>query len=86
MFSSFISIWFDWVCINAGDFVVLRIDDSRNCTDVALANRGERPYIVPKLPELSFLLRCSKGRLEATARVEAETKRRMETGSGLVWY
>ena len=50
IFSSFISIWFDRVCVNAGDFVVLRIDDSRNCTDVSLANRGKRPSIVPKLP------------------------------------
>ena len=84
MFSSFISIWFDRVCVNAGDFVVLRIDDSGNCTEVSLVNRGERLSIAPKLPALSFLLRCSKGRLEATARVEAGAKHRTETGSDLV--
>ena len=69
MFSSFISIWFDWVinmvliwvCVNAGDFVVLRIDDSRNCTDVSLANRGERPSIVPKPPAAIVSFEMLKG-------------------------
>lgn len=61
MFSSFISIWFDWVWGNAGDFVVLRIDDSRNCTDVSLANRGERPSIVPKPPAAIVSFEMLKG-------------------------
>ena len=61
MFSSFISIWFDGVCAKAGDFVVLRIEDSRNCAEVSLANRGESPSIGPKPPAAIVSFEMLKG-------------------------